>query len=192
MIKDNILKEYLSTYYGQAEDISTWFNAGKMNLQLAEFLLKKYNSAHKRNNIKANELVQLSIEPKKSRIDPYHLILHKYIMMFFGLSLECYLKGLLIRKGKIIPLNKDGKGLSKKILKHLDDSMFENALRSCNTNEKEVIERLRRAIDNGKYPLETKLTHLNAYTEHLESDIKATRKMILMAKNEWENKLRFQ
>ena len=180
MIKNTIGKVYLNRYYGQANDIATWFNAGYMNLKVAELLLKKYNSAHKRLILEANESVKLDIDTKKRRIDPYHLVLHKYILMFFGYSLECYVKGLLIKQRKLNPLNSDGTNLSVKCLKHLSVQMFNNAIsRKTTTEEQETIKRLRRAIYAGKYPIENGMTEqLSAYTAYLDSDIKKIKQMI--------------
>jgi len=190
MIEDKLRKEYLSTYYGEADKLSTWFTAGHMNLKVAELLLKKYKSAHKRRQIEAEESVTLGVNAKKRRIDPYHLVLHKYILMFFGYSLECYLKGLLIHQKKLNPLNSDKTNISNKILIHLSIQMFNDALDKPSKEEKGVIERLRRAIDAGKYPIEKGMTGLSAYTANLDSDIKETRIMIKKAKKKWDE-LRF-
>jgi hypothetical protein len=190
MIQDTLRKEYLNTYYGKAESLATWFNAGRLNLEVANLLLKKYNSSHQRLKLQAEEEIKYGIDAKKRRINPYCLILHKYILMFFGYSLECYLKGLLIQQKKLNPLSTNKTRLSNKCLKHLNSQMFSNAISKPTEQEENTIKRLRRAIDAGKYPIEKEIVKIDAYTAHLDLDIKKTKKMIEKAKQKWE-KLRF-
>lgn len=185
------MEKYLNKYYGQANNLAVWFNAGHMNLKVAELLLKKYNSAHKRLILEVNESMKLGIDAKKRRIDPYHLVLHRYILMFFGYSLECYLKGLLIKEKKLNPLTPDGTNLSNECLRHLSVQMFDNAISKSAITEQETIGRLRRAIYAGKYPIEKGITRLSAYTAYLDSDIRKTRQMIKRAKKKWD-KIRFK
>lgn len=193
MIEDTIKKEYLYTYYGKAKDLATWFNAGLMNLKVAELLLQKYNSSHKRLKLEEENSIKPFNKIKRRRINPYHLVLHRYILMFFGLALECYLKGLLVKIKKINPLNLDGVSLSQKIIRHLSTEMFKDAIGTTATaKEADTISRLRRAILSGKYPIEKKVTQFDdAYTAYLNLDIKETKNMIKKAKKKW-NEHRFR
>lgn len=185
MIEDKIRKEYLNTYYGKAEDLSTWFNAGLMNRKVAEFLLQKYNSSHKRLLLEAKELMKS--DRTKRRINPHHLVLHRYILMFFGLSLECYFKGLLIKTKKIEPLTPDKKSLSKDCLKHLGEKMYKDLFGLPTKTDAETLERLRRAILAGKYPIERDMKeNMRAYTAYLDTDIKTAKRMIEKAKQKWQ------
>jgi hypothetical protein len=190
MIEDKIRKEYLTTYYGRVEDLSTWFNAGLMNRKIAELLLQKYNSAHKRFILQTKELMRPEGKKKKRRINPYYLVLHKYILMFFGLSLECYLKGLLIETKKLKPLSPSKKSLSIKCLRHLSPKMYKKVFGNIVQPRADTLARLQRAILAGKYPIEKNIKIINAYTAYLDFDIKETKLMIKEAKQKWQ-KLRF-
>ncbi len=181
-MKDGSLKEkYLNDYYGKAEELSTWFNAGIMNKEVAETLLEKYTSTHK-----VLERMHIAKEFGQD-INPHHLHFHRYILMFFGLSLECYLKGLLIKTKKIIPLSEDKKSLSSDILKHLSVKMYQNALGVPSDEFAHTIERLKRAVFAGKYPLEKNLGHADPYTAYFESDIENAKSMIEKAKSAWDD-----
>lgn len=182
---DKFTEKLLEDYYDQANKLSTWFNAGHMNFVVAELLLKNYNSSSKRQRLQAEEYAQPEGPKKKRRINYYYTVLHKYILMFCGLALECYLKGLLIKTRKLEPLTPDRKSLSAKCLQHLNINMFCDTIGNPTTKERDTILRLRRAIDAGKYPIEKKITKITAYTAYLDSDIKETKSMINKAKQKW-------
>lgn len=179
-------KYYLNRYYNSARNPNTWFSSGEMNKEIAEFLLRKYKSSHKRLVLQAKESIQIHGPTKKRRINPYHLTLHKYILMFFGLSLECHLKGYLIKIKKINPLKitQGKKSLSQDITTHKLKKMYLTAFGTLNTEETHTLERLRRAIEAGKYPIEKSVPWISAYTAYLDKDIKKARKMIRKIKED--------
>ena len=106
--------------------------------------------------------------------------------MFFGLSLECYLKGLLIKIKKLNPLAPDKKSLSRDCTEHLSEKMFKDVFSAVTVSEAGTIVRLRRAILAGKYPIEKNITKIDAYTAYLDLDIKTTKRMISDAKQKWQ------
>ncbi len=185
MLKKEIEKFYIDRYYKQAEDPNSWFGSGIMNQEIAEFLLKKYNSSHKRLLLQSTETVLNFDKVNIRRINPYHLQLHKYILMFFGLSLECLLKGFLIKIKKVTPL-KNTKGnfsLSKEIKTHALKSMYLSAFEKYDPGEEDTLERLERAVLAGKYPLESNIQHISSYTGYFDTDIKKSKLMIKKMKN---------
>lgn len=188
MTRNNTTNEYLERYYAQAEDLNVWFGSGKINLEVAELLLKKYNSSNKRLALQAHEYSKGGLV-RKRRINPYHLTLYKHILMFFGLSLECYLKGILIKRKIINPLNADKKSLSSECTRHLSVKMF-SLFRKPTDDESQTITRLQRAVFSGKYPIEKNMLNINTYTGYLDQDIKSARKMIKDLQKDWD-KLRF-
>jgi hypothetical protein len=176
-----------NNFYGKPEELSTWFNAGLMNRIVAELLLKNYKSSFRRLDTQLAELAQPeSNRKKRKKIELHYLLLDKYILMFFGISLECYLKGLLIKTKKINPLSSDKQLLSRDCLKHLDINMFCHAIGKPTKKEKDAILRLQRAINAGKYPVEKDRTKFDAYTAYLNSDIRETKRMIQKAKQKWD------
>lgn len=166
------------SWQNRAKDYKAWFAAGKMNLEVMKFLLRKYNSSHKREVLMANEMVTNFDTYKKRRINPYHLTLHKYNLMFIGLSLECYLKGYLIKLGKINPIQNNTCSLNKDIKSHNLENYFRKAFGDPKQLELEALKNLKRAIEAGKYPIEKSANEFHAFTAHHDRDIKIVKQLI--------------
>ena len=182
---------YLRRYYNSAERPDIWFASGEMNQKIAEHFLKLYDSYNRRELLQAEESstqVEESVtadsnQPKKRRIKArWHGELSPYILMFFGLSLECLLKGLLIKQGKIEPLNKAKRhSLSEDITKHKLECMYKRAFigEIIEKAHCETLERCERAILAGKYRLEKSKNFAgNSYTGYFKEDIPIVRNMI--------------
>lgn len=173
---------FFENYQKTSRMWQSWYGRGKMNFEVAEFLLKKYNSSNKRFLLSANESINSdSSQRKKRRINPYHLTLYSYILMFFGLSLECYLKGSLIKNGKE-PVSRDKNNtpcLHKDFCSHNLLKYFKEVFnKEPELEQKESLRNLQRCIESGKYPIEKSANNCNASTAYLERDIKNSKRII--------------
>lgn len=157
-----------------------WFESGKTNLQIADFLYDKY--------LEANNVVEDYLNNGKGKSinkDDYSLWsnIHKRVLIFYGFAVECYLKGLITDslKEKILTFNEGRISFSRDFLKHINCNSYknyENIFPVINKKEEKYIMYLFRAVHSGKYPFEKSPQEKNSMTSELDDTIKFAKKLI--------------
>src|SRR3989338_1417078 len=103
----------------RAENPDSWYAAGEMNKYIAEFLLQKYDSANK---VYKKDLAY-SVKQKVSIRDEHS---HRYVLMFYGLVIENYLKACLVKEKKIPIFKDENDCLSHDIKTHKVSKLFKD------------------------------------------------------------------
>lgn len=146
------LQTFMNDEYRKwASDYLVWISNSKANEAIADLLHHKYESAHEKWRIvQESAMSPKSKALKKQIINPYLLGMRQPILMWYGASLECALKSLLILKGVIKPVS-DHNGsprLSKTIKTHDLSHLYKSAF---NKEAPEVLEFFTNAVRDGKY-----------------------------------------
>ncbi|MFH0712599.1 MAG: hypothetical protein V2A55_01980 [Candidatus Jorgensenbacteria bacterium] len=166
-----------------------WRSSAEQNEYLANMLYKRYAGAFRRH---AKRMKILLGRPKfsKEKIirEARDMTLHRYVLMFHGLALECYLKAYIAENKKIKPLikrNKNGNWeLQDEILIHNLKRLLEiSRLKMKSADVKAPLDslsliNLERAIRSGKYGIERNADFTRAYTADLDRTVVFARKVI--------------
>ena len=132
--------------------------------------------------MQAEEAVLQNGHVKRRRIDPMHLTLFRHVLMFYGLSLECYLKACLVKSKTIEPVDLKKNPvpqLSDAITKHNLIYYFTWVFGVLTEEEAKTLGNLTRAILSGKYLIEKNATNLGySYSRNFDMDIRTTKKII--------------
>lgn len=169
-------------YQKSALNPQSWFSDGERNKYIASLLYKKYNSYYRKLILHYEENpfdISGRNKPIRRRgLNDYDGDLHKYILMFFGVAIECYLKAYLIKYKKLKPLHKNSIKLSKEI-NHGIVNYYRNAFPEATSNEISTLNALEKAIKDGKYHIAGKVNYSFSFvTYDLDKKIKIANKII--------------
>jgi len=161
-------------YVSRVKGPNSFLASAEINEYIAELLLKKY-----KNSFRKQKAEFYKPKSKVKKADFSNQELSRHVLMFFGLSIECFLKNYLIKNKIINPIEirKDGPRLSGDITVHALKSFLRKTPLKLEDEENATIENLERATRSGKYSFE--LRHIYPpYTSNFDQDVKNTKKII--------------
>lgn len=165
----------------RVQNPKSWYATALMNEYIANFLLRKYKSYFKRLYSQQEDEIQQgftgNFTAKKRGLNDRNGDLFRYILMFLGLSIECYLKSYLIKMNKIQIFKDNGLELSQKITNHNLEAFYKEAFLKIDSCDEKVLKNLTRAIKSGKYPVE-KQSEYPSYTSDFDNTIKTAKGII--------------
>lgn len=161
-----------------------WFSSAQRNEYLGELLYKRYEKAHKKFLKRENTNYPAKLSLEQIFNEAQEMTLHRHVLMFFGLALECYLKAYIVRNRKINTLTilkenrrgnleiSDRTMLSHNLLALIDMSQLKMSFDS------EIFKNLERATSSGKYSIEKNSDFTRSYTADFEKTVSLVRSLI--------------
>lgn len=187
----NVQQLKIDYYKNNAQDWKSWFYNGITNEEVAGHLNKQYASYYKRCELFCYETIK---GVQKRKLQHYKGGWHRYILMFYGLAIECYLKAYLIKNNQITNIveHKDNlPQLTREIVNHNILNFWKmafNEVHELDDKEQEIFDNLQRAIKDGKYFIERKFSPQKyAYTAGMSANIKSIQEIIKFIKKKLGN-----
>lgn len=176
-----------------ARDASYWYGSGEMNQHVARLFHRRYLRAHE-NYLEINSRILDPVRPLKkiSKTEMRDMSLHRYILMFYGAALECYLKAYIVKRGLYDPLQRDSSGkwsLKPQWLNHTLQNYVNMAFPTSRpaviANNIDKLNNLTRAVYAGKYFCEKNGSELRTYTGGLDETVAFAKKLINILKRRY-------